>query len=157
MLVGPAPAQEDSAVQRSFVQGTPQYKVMNEFLNSTGIVWGECWVTNVCKCRPLNSRPPTYGEILTCLPYLRREIDLIQPKLIITFGNEAMAALTPYTTRVSAHSGEILDKPTGMVGDVDAKVAISINPIAALRSERCASDLSYSATVIKKLLDEVTQ
>ena len=157
MLVGPAPSQCDYDAGAVLAKDSPAHATVSSFLDSCGIDWRECWVTNVCKCHPPDDRPPTYGEMVMCIPYLRAEIDLIRPKLIITFGSEAMSAVTPYTTRVADRAGEILDKPSGMVGSVDAKVAISINPVAAIRSERCASDLAYSATVIKKLLDEVTK
>jgi len=157
MLVGAFPGVDEYEARAILREDTQAGAVINSFLESIGSSWTECWATDVCKCYTADRKPPTQGEILTCLPYLRKELDIIQPKLVISFGVEAMMALTPYTSRVSSHVGEILDKPTGLVGNVNAKVAISVNPVASLRSERCSSDLAYSATVIKKLLDEVTK
>jgi uracil-DNA glycosylase family 4 len=157
MLIGRNPDTDDYETGQFFSPNSPAGDRICSFLSDAGIYRDECFITSVCKCHSYDNRPPTYGEMLTCLPYLRREIDIIRPKLVITFGSEAMAAVTPYTTKVSDHIGEILDKPVGMAGSVDAKVVISVNPVAALRSERCQSDLAYSATVIKKFLDEVTK
>jgi len=157
MVIGRNPGEQELTNGVPFFPEAPAGERLGQFLKKVGLTREECWITNVCKCYSHNNRPPTYGEIMACLPYLRAELDLVKPKFIITFGNEAMSAVTPYRTRVTKHCGEILENPTGLVGPVEAKVAISVHPSAALRSDQGVRDMEYAETMVKSFLDEVTE
>jgi len=157
MIVGRNPGRQELENREPFYPEAPAGKRLDEFLSRVGVSREECWITNTCKCYSTNNRPPTYPELVACLPYLRAELDLVQPKLVIAFGNEAMSALTSYRSRVTKHSGEILENPVGLVGPVDAQVAISVHPSAALRSTQGQRDMEYAETMLKTFLEEANK
>lgn len=157
LLLGRNPGAQELENGVPFFPEAPAGSRLDRFLEQIGVSRSECWITNTCKCYSENNRPPTYPEVMACLPYLRAELDLLKPKFIICFGNEAMSAVTPYRSRVSKHCGEILENPTGLVGDVDAKVAICVHPSGALRSVKTSRDMDYAATTIRTFLDKVTR
>ncbi|MBY0569768.1 MAG: uracil-DNA glycosylase, partial [Burkholderiaceae bacterium] len=71
---------------------------LDNMLRALGVQRGErAYIANVVKCRPTDSsgkdRPPTADEIQACLPYLQRQIALIQPKVIVALGKTAAVAL----------------------------------------------------------------
>ena len=101
LLVGEAPGEEETIQQRPFVGRAG--KNLNGFIDTLDIKREEMYVTNVVKFRPvrrnestgrLSNRPPTRQEIGLCLPYLRREIEVVQPKVVVTLGNTALQALS---------------------------------------------------------------
>ena len=92
MFVGEAPgAQEDE-------QGLPFVgragKLLDELLGEVGLVRKDVWITNVLHCRPPGNRDPLPEEIEACKPYLYRQIQLIEPRMICTLGNFATKLLT---------------------------------------------------------------
>ena len=91
----------------------PAGKRFEKLLTEVGLTRRDCWLTNICKCHSENNRVPTYGEIMACAEYIRSEVDLLKPNIIMVFGNEAMSLFTPYKSGVTKHCGEILDNPTG--------------------------------------------
>ena len=87
MLVGEAPGKKEDEMGKPFVGKAGQ--LLTETMEKVGIERSEVYITNVIKCRPPNNRNPTRGEIERCLPYLRRQIDVIKPEIIVTLGNFA--------------------------------------------------------------------
>lgn len=156
MVIGRNPGRQEKEHGRPFYSEAPAGGRLDKFLADSGIDRRECWVTNTCKCYSMDDRPPTFPEIMACLPYLRAEIDFLKPRLILAFGNEAMMAVTPYKTRVTKHCGEILENPEGLVGKVDAYVGICVHPSAALRSSQNECDLEYASKVVKEFLERKT-
>ena len=89
-----------------------------------------------------------------CSEYIRAEINFIKPKLIISFGNEAMSLVSPYgSSGVSKHVGEVLKSPKGIIGDISCWVGIMNHPSSALRSSKGESDFQYGTLKIKEFLD----
>ena len=156
MIVGRNPGRQEKVNGRPFFPEAPAGERLGKFLKDAGIWREECWVTNVCKCYSQDDRPPTYAEFLACLPHLRAEIDLLKPKLILAFGTEAMMALTPYKSRVTKHCGELLESPTGLLGKVEAHVAVCVHPSAALRSSQNSHDMDYAAKVVRDFVAKRT-
>jgi DNA polymerase len=155
MLIGASPTKSDWESGVVLKEDSAAGSVIDSFLKSAGIEWDECWRTTACKCHSPSGTPITYPQLVACSNYLKNEIRLIQPKLILAFGTEAMASVTPYTSKIFEHVGEVLNNTSGLVGQVSSTVVICVNPVSALRSERCASDLEYSSSVVRKLLEEV--
>jgi uracil-DNA glycosylase len=79
---------------------------------------------------------------------------LVKPKFIIALGNEAMSLVSPYGSGIFRRVGEILEKPTGLIGEVDAYVAIMPHPSTILRSGSRMSDWEFGAGKIKEFLDK---
>ncbi len=100
MLVGEAPGEQETLQGRPFVGKAGRN--LDEFLELAGLDRGELYVTNAVKFRPTKisaagrtvNRPPTREEVNLFLPWLRREIELVAPGVIVTLGNVPLRALT---------------------------------------------------------------
>lgn len=66
----------------------------------------DVFITNIVKCRPPNNRTPLPDEVQACLPYLRRQLSIIQPKVIVTLGNPALQAMTGLTCGITKVRGQ---------------------------------------------------
>ena len=99
MLIGEAPGQQETLQRRPFVGKAG--KNLDEFLQLAEIDRSQLYVSNTVKFRPTKispagrvvNRPPTREEIALFLPWLRREIDLVAPHVIVTLGNVPLKAL----------------------------------------------------------------
>jgi DNA polymerase len=63
--------------------------ILNELLESIGLKRNEVYIANILKCRPPNNRNPLKNEILACTEYLDKQINIIQPKIVVPLGNFA--------------------------------------------------------------------
>jgi len=88
MFVGEAPGRTEAQTGRPFV-GTAG-KVLDELLESTGLTRAEVYIANILKDRPPENRDPLPEEIATYGPFLDRQIEIIQPKIIATLGRYSM-------------------------------------------------------------------
>ena len=83
-IIGESPGEQEDK------QGIPFIglagKRLNELLALAGIDQNDCYITNICRCRPPENRQPRKTEIRTCQPFLMEEIALIKPQYIITLG-----------------------------------------------------------------------
>ena len=99
MLIGEAPGEQETLLRRPFVGRAG--KNLDEFLSLAGIERAQLYVTNTVKYRPTKlsaagnpvNRPPTREEISLFLPWLRREIALVRPQVVVTLGNVPLKAL----------------------------------------------------------------
>lgn len=84
MIVGEAPGADEDVQGRPFVGASGRR--LNLWLEKLGIPREKVYISNICKCRPLNNRKPEPNEVATCSSFLRREIALIRPRLIMALG-----------------------------------------------------------------------
>jgi len=92
LLVGEAPGAEEDRLGEPFVGQAG--KLLDNMLASLRLRRGEnVYIANVLKCRPPGNRNPEPAEVAACSPYLRRQIQLIQPKLIVAMGRFAAQTL----------------------------------------------------------------
>jgi DNA polymerase len=92
LIVGEAPGAEEDARGEPFVGQAG--KLLDAMLASLGLARGQgVYIANVLKSRPPGNRNPAPEEILACLPYLHRQIALIQPRIILALGRFAAQAL----------------------------------------------------------------
>jgi DNA polymerase len=92
LFVGEGPGADEDAQGEPFVGQAG--KLLDNMLAAIGLKRGnKVYIANAVKCRPPNNRTPEPDEIATCLPYLRQQIALIQPKLIVALGKTAATAL----------------------------------------------------------------
>jgi len=87
-FVGEAPGAQEAQSGRPFVGSAGQ--ILDRLLESVGLERQEVYITNVVKDRPPSNRDPTPKEIQLYAPFLRRQIALIQPRVIVTLGRFAM-------------------------------------------------------------------
>src|SRR5215472_14467618 len=103
MFIGEAPGFHEDRQGRPFVG--PAGAFLNELLASVGLDRGTVFITNVVKHRPPENRDPLPEEISACSDYLTRQIEAINPKVIVTLGRFSMARFFP-TARIGQIHGQ---------------------------------------------------
>ena len=93
MFIGEAPGFHEDRQGRPFVGAAGKF--LDELLASIGLTREDVYIGNVIKCRPPGNRDPLADEIAACEPFLDKQIELIQPKLIVTLGRFSMARYFP--------------------------------------------------------------
>jgi len=103
MFIGEAPGFHEDQQGRPFVGAAGRF--LEELLESIGLKRDQVYITNVIKCRPPGNRDPLPEEIEACKPFLDRQVELIQPKLVVTLGRFSMARAFP-KARISRIHGQ---------------------------------------------------
>lgn len=99
LIVGEGPGRQEDIQGEPFVGEAGQ--LLDEILYSIGLSRRQTiYITNIVKCRPPNNRVPTPDEIAQCMPYLERQIELAQPKLIVALGKTASTHLLQDETSI---------------------------------------------------------
>ena len=93
MLIGEAPGWHEDQQGLPFVGQAGSF--LNELISSIGMNREQIYITNVVKCRPPGNRDPLPEEIRTCRTWLNQQIDLIQPKIVVTLGRYSLAMFFP--------------------------------------------------------------
>lgn len=91
LVIGEAPGQEEDRRGEPFVG--PAGQLLDRMLAAIGLARDTVFITNVLKCRPPKNRDPKPDEALACAPYLRRQIELIEPRAILAVGRIAAQQL----------------------------------------------------------------
>jgi DNA polymerase len=104
MFVGEGPGREEDAVGRPFV-GEAGRLLTRIIENGMGLSRQDVYICNVVKCRPPNNRDPESDEVDTCLPFLKEQIRIIQPRVLCILGRVAGQALFGDSFRVSDERG----------------------------------------------------
>ena len=108
MFVGEAPGAKENETGRPFVGAAGKF--LAEMLNSIGLDREDVFIGNAIKYQPPGNRDPLPGEITLQLPFLKKQIAIIKPKLICFLGRHALHALLPDETRViSQLHGQLLE------------------------------------------------
>lgn len=125
MIVGEAPGAEEDRTGRPFVGRAG--KLLDRFLESVGFARDSVYICNVLKCRPPANRNPTPEEIAACSPYLRRQVELVDPKVILAVGTFPAQTLLGTT--------ETIGRLRGRVHDFEGRPLIpTYHPAAVLRN-----------------------
>jgi DNA polymerase len=103
MLIGEGPGFYENEQGRPFVGAAGKF--LDELLEKAGVSRKEVFITNVVKCRPPGNRDPMPEELAACWVYLERQIETINPLIIVTLGRYSMARFLP-NTRISEVHGQ---------------------------------------------------
>jgi uracil-DNA glycosylase family 4 len=125
MFVGEAPGFHEDRLGKPFVGAAG--KLLDAMLAGIGLDRSKCVICNVLKCRPPGNRDPQPDEIESCSPYLRAQIELISPKVIVTLGNFATRYILQRQVSISRVRG-------GVFSAFGAKVIPTFHPASALHS-----------------------
>ena len=130
VFVGEGPGFNEDRLGRPFVGRAGDLLV--KLLASIGWRRSEVFITNVVKCRPPENRDPEPDEVAACMPYLRRQLDALDPALVVTLGRHSLGRFMP-GARISQSHGTFApaDPETGAR---DALTYALYHPAAALRS-----------------------
>ena len=93
VLIGEAPGQNEDKQGKPFVGAAGKF--LNEMLESIGLKRQDMYITNIVKYRPPNNRDPFPAEKKVFLPYLQAQLEVIQPKLVVTLGRHAGSCFLP--------------------------------------------------------------
>ncbi|MDQ3978206.1 MAG: uracil-DNA glycosylase [Actinomycetota bacterium] len=104
MFVGEGPGEQEDLAGEPFVgrSGRLLDKLM---LEEMGMTRKQCYIANVVKCRPPSNRDPLPDEIAACRPYLEQQLELIDPKVVVTLGNFASKLLLNTTEGITRLRG----------------------------------------------------
>ncbi len=103
MLVGEGPGSDEDRQGEPFVGRAGQ--LLNRILQAAKMNRDDVYIANVVKCRPPNNRLPVQPEIDACLPYLQKQIELIDPELVICLGSLATKSLIDKNASITRSRG----------------------------------------------------
>ncbi|HEV2758749.1 MAG TPA: UdgX family uracil-DNA binding protein [Acidimicrobiales bacterium] len=144
MLVGEQPGDKEDLAGRPFVG--PAGRILDQGLEEAGIDRSTVYVTNAVKHfkweargkRRLHKRPDSV-EIAACRPWLDKEIELVQPRVVVCLGATAAQALLGRSFKVTRQRGELFPQPAGHV------ITATVHPSSILRAADAASRESEMA------------
>jgi uracil-DNA glycosylase len=105
VFIGEAPGEKEDLKGEPFVG--PAGKLLNELLEHAGLRREDVYIANVVKCRPPGNRNPEPVEIETCTPFLREQIRLIDPDVLVTLGNFATKFVLKTETGITRLRGSV--------------------------------------------------
>lgn len=126
MIVGEAPGAEEDRQGEPFVGRAG--RLLNAMLCAVGLDRERVFIANILKCRPPGNRDPQPAEVAQCMPYLRRQIELISPALILCVGRIAAQNLLATDTPIGRLRGSLHRLETGV------PVIVTYHPAYLLRS-----------------------
>ena len=143
LFIGEGPGAQEDRQGRPFVG--PAGNLLEDLLLSIGMTREQVYIANMVKCRPPNNRDPMPDEIAACAKYLERQIELIDPLLIVTLGRFAMARFLP---------GQSISRVRGRLRTVDGRRIFPImHPAAGLRRQEMRAAIEADFARIPGLLD----
>ncbi len=104
VFVGEGPGREEDLEGRPFIGEAG--RLLTKIIKAMGLTRESVYICNVVKCRPPNNRDPEADEIESCLPFLRRQLSLIQPDVICTLGRVAAQSLLGKEFRITRERGK---------------------------------------------------
>src|SRR4030042_3199488 len=105
MFVGEAPGFHEDKQGIPFVGPAGQF--LDQLLSSIELDRGRVYIANTLKCRPPDNRDPLPEELETCTPFLFKQIEIIQPRIICTLGNHATKTLLETSTGIPHRHGKL--------------------------------------------------
>jgi uracil-DNA glycosylase len=130
MFVGEGPGFNEDREGRPFVGRAGG--LLERLLGHVGWTRQDVFITNVVKCRPPDNRDPEPDEIAACAPYLRRQLEALDPSVVVTLGRFSMGTFMPGARITQAHGTTRLADPE--TGARDATVFAMYHPAYALRN-----------------------
>jgi DNA polymerase len=107
MFIGEAPGRDEDLKGEPFVGRAGQ--LLTDIIKAMKLTRDDVYIANVIKCRPPENRNPEPDELEACRPYIRRQVAIIQPKVIVTLGRFALQSLIEKAYGISAARGQWLE------------------------------------------------
>jgi uracil-DNA glycosylase len=149
MFIGEAPGAEEDRQGLPFVGRAGQ--LLDDLLAGIGLSRADVFVVNTLKCRPPGNRDPQPVEIEACHPYLMRQVELIEPRVIATLGNFATKLLTGSRVGITRVRG------TSQVHEIAGRTVFLmplLHPAAALRTPSLVETLREDFRALADLLEQ---
>ncbi len=155
MFIGEAPGKNEAEQGRPFCGRAG--KLLDELLESVGIPREDVYIGNILKDRPQQNRDPLPEEIELYGPFLDRQIEIIEPKVIVTLGRYSMEyimrkfSLDSELEPISKAHGKVYEA-SGLFGNIS--IAVMYHPAAAIYNQNLVSTLKEDFNVLKKFYNK---
>lgn len=147
MVIGEAPGEEEDKTGLPFVGRAG--KLLDVLLASIGFPRDSVYICNVLKCRPPNNRNPLPNEVESCSGFLRSQIELVAPKVLLAVGKFAAQTLV--------QSEEAIGRLRGQIHEYNQlPVVVTYHPAYLLRSPNATRIAWHDFQLVRKILDEQT-
>lgn len=141
MFIGEGPGADEDKEGEPFVGKAG--KLMNQAFLGIGIKRDSIYIANIVKCRPPNNRNPELDEVNSCLNYLRNQVMLIKPKIIVLLGSVALQNVLGKEYKITSSRGKWIEKKGIMY-------LPTFHPAALLRDENKKIDFWNDLESLKK-------
>ncbi len=131
VFVGEAPGGDEDIQGRPFVGRAG--KLLDDIIRAMGLTRQEIFIGNILKCRPPGNRDPKADEIVSCLPYLQRQLELINPEIIVALGAHAAKTLLETNEAIGRLRGRFHEYRPDPFGPA-IKLMATYHPAYLLRS-----------------------
>ena len=149
MLIGEAPGHDEDVQGKPFVGRSG--KLLNKMLEAIGLSRETVYIANIVPWRPPNNRRPTEEEINICLPFIRKHIELIAPKVLMLLGSTATYALLRNKEGITKIRGKWVDME---FGKLKVPTLPSFHPAFLLRQPAQKKYSWEDLKMLKKKIDE---
>ena len=146
MFVGEAPGADEDKTGIPFVGAAGKH--LDRFLEAVGIKREDVYIANILKCRPPNNRDPLSEEQYVCIGYLRSQVKLIRPRIIVCLGRISAMRLIDPEFRITKMHGQFFKKG-------DFQICAVYHPSALLRDPSKNEDMYRDMKSIKAMLDSL--
>lgn len=143
MFIGEGPGADEDLLGRPFVGKAG--KLMNSAFEGIEIKREEVYIANIVKCRPPNNRNPEDDEAEVCINYLRNQVMLIKPKIIVLLGNIALKNILGKENKITESRGKWIEKK-------DILYMPTWHPAALLRDENKKIEFWNDLKLVKEKL-----
>jgi uracil-DNA glycosylase len=143
MFIGEAPGRDEDEQGEPFVGRAGQ--LLTDIIKAMKLTRDDVYIANVIKCRPPENRNPEQDELDACRPYIRRQVEIIKPKVIVTLGRFALQSLTERGYAISSARGRWLEYN-------GVKVMPTYHPAYLLRTPSAKKEVWAD---MKKVLEEL--
>ena len=147
MFVGEAPGADEDKTGIPFVGAAGKH--LDKFLEAVGINREDVYIANILKCRPPKNRDPLPEEEEACLPFLREQVKIMQPKIILCLGRISAMKLIKPDFKITKQHAQWFKKGNYLMTAV-------YHPAALLRDPRKKEDMLIDMQNIKAKLDELS-
>jgi DNA polymerase len=150
LFIGEAPGEKEDQQGRPFVGAAGKF--LEEMLGTIGYKRQDVFIANVLKCRPPANRDPMPEEVAVCWPWLEKQINEINPKLIVTLGRHAMERFLP-GKKISQIHGTAVRRE---IPEIGKRVYYALyHPAAALYQGSLRKTLIEDFKKIPKVLEAI--
>ncbi len=146
MVVGEGPGAEEDKQGLPFVGRAG--KLLTDILKAIKFERDDVFIANIVKCRPPDNRTPLPDEMDTCLPYLKKQIEIIKPKVILCLGLTAAKGLLKKRDSLTSMRGKVFEFE-------NIKVMVTYHPAALLRNPNWKRPCWEDLQKFRKLYDEL--
>lgn len=152
MFIGEAPGADEDRQGEPFVGRAG--KLLTEIIKAMKFTREDVYIANVLKCRPPGNRDPAPDEVETCSPYLIRQIELIQPKVIVALGSFAAKMLLNTKTGITALRGQFHESTLAQQSDNAPVIMPTYHPAYLLRNPNAKREVWEDMQQVMELLNK---